>query len=95
MEAEPSRHAEVYDWTLWQMLDLVTATTNTPLNPLSSPNPRNTPPSLDAHALSTYLHCVSSTLEGDGEIQKDGSRRDNNQKKKQKPKAGTTGDLAA
>lgn len=36
------RHAEVYDWTLWQMLDLVTATTNTALNP----TPPRTPLSL-------------------------------------------------
>lgn len=38
------RRAEVYDWTLWQMLDLVTATTNTALNPLSSPTPDHPPP---------------------------------------------------
>lgn len=52
------RHAEVYDWTLWQMLDLVTATTNTALNPHFSLTPRT---------LSPHLHRVSPPWKGDGE----------------------------
>lgn len=57
------RHAEVYDWTLWQMLDLVTATTNTALNPHFSPYPTRT--------LSPHLHHISSPWEGDGEIHRE------------------------
>lgn len=40
------RHAEVYDWTLWQMLDLVTAATNTALNPRSCLTPPRPQPPL-------------------------------------------------
>lgn len=51
-------HAEVYDWTLWQKWDLVTATTNTALNPHFSLTPRT---------LSPHLHRVPSPWEGDGD----------------------------
>lgn len=60
------RHAEVYDWTLWQMLDLVTATTNTALNPHFSLTP---------HSLSPYIHHVSSPWEGHGERERNSQRR--------------------
>lgn len=50
--------AEVYDWTLWQMWDLVTSATNTALNPHFSLTPCT---------LSLHLHHVSSPWEGDGD----------------------------
>lgn len=55
----------MYDWTLWQMLDLVTATTNTALNPHFSLTPRT---------LSPHLHHVSSSWEGDGERERNSQR---------------------
>lgn len=50
--------AEVYDWTLWQMWDLVTTATNTALNPHFSLTPCT---------LSLHLHHVCSPWEGDGD----------------------------